>query len=100
MTPPVLTCYRLQTDKVARSKRARLSESLLFISKKVQQAIFPLCKAVSLTAGLEAQSHPHTAAAGIYFGPHNAPKSYTVSTSTHTGSVGKVIGKPGQIVYL
>lgn len=44
---------------------------------------------------LEAWIHPHTAAVGIYFS-----SSYTMSTSAHTASVGKVIGKPWQIVYL
>lgn len=53
-----------------------------------------MCKTSLSHCRLEARIHPHAAAVEIYFG-----SSHTMSTSTHTGSVGKVIGTPGQIVY-
>lgn len=89
VTPPVLEGYRLQTyDKITHYKGIDFVSGYCSFSEAQQSFFLFHCR-------LEAQIHPHTAAEEIYFGA-----SYTMSTSTHTGLVYKVIGKPGQIVYL
>lgn len=80
-------CKQMTKKKICILKRDRLCESLplVFLQQRNNSTCTPAgCR-------LRARIHPRRAAAEIYF-----RASTTTSTSTHTGSVAKVIGKSGQ----